>query len=182
MENPLVRHRETVFALLRVAAGVLYACHGAQKLFGWLGGFGPQGGVAPLASLMGLAGVIEFSGGALIALGLFTRPIAFLCSGQMAAAYFMAHAPRGFWPIQNGGELAVLYCFLFLFVAARGAGAWSLDSAILGSGKAPPSVPSPGAWSPDALPERRPSSVRRFITKRAGSESNRSLHTGEQKK
>jgi putative oxidoreductase len=145
MENPLVRHRETAYAFLRFVAGTLYACHGAQKLFGWLGGFGPSGGVAPLGSLMGLAGVIEFSGGFLIALGLFTRPVAFLCSGQMAVAYFMAHAPRGFWPIQNGGELAVLYAFFFLFVAARGAGALSLDKAMLGPGARASAVSRPPA-------------------------------------
>jgi putative oxidoreductase len=140
------RWSEAAFAVLRFVAGTLYACHGAQKLLGWLGGFGPSGGTAPVASLMGLAGAIELCGGVLIALGLVTRPVAFLCSGQMAVAYFMAHAPRGFWPIRNGGELAVVYCFLFLFVAARGAGVFSLDAAVFGSRTRRPSAsPQPRA-------------------------------------
>ena len=79
-------------------------------------------------SLMGAAGIIEVVGGTLIAIGLFTSPVAFIASGEMAFAYFMAHAPRGFWPIMNGGELAVLYCFLFLYFAAVGSGRWSVDS------------------------------------------------------
>jgi putative oxidoreductase len=82
-----------------------------------------------------VAGVIELAGGMLIAVGLLTRPFAFLCSGEMAVAYFMSHAMKGAWPIENGGELAVVYCFLFLYVAARGAGVFSLD-AILGAGRA----------------------------------------------
>jgi putative oxidoreductase len=131
MERLLARHSETMYALLRMVAGLLFASHGAQKLFGWLGGFGGQPGAsAPLASLMGLAGVIEFFGGVLIAVGLFTRPAAFLASGQMAVAYLMAHAPRGPWPIQNQGELALLYAFLFLYVSSRGAGLISLDAAL----------------------------------------------------
>jgi putative oxidoreductase len=77
---------------------------------------------------MGLAGVIEFVGGTLLLLGMFSRPVAFMLSGQMAVAYFLRHAPNGFWPALNGGELAALYCFIFLFVAAAGPGAWSLDS------------------------------------------------------
>jgi putative oxidoreductase len=142
------RSSEAVYAALRFVAGTLYACHGAQKVFGWLGGFGPSGGMAPLGSLMGLAGVIELFGGALIALGLFTRPVAFLCSGQMAVAYFMAHAPKGFWPIQNGGELAVVYSFFFLFVATRGAGVFSLDEAVFGPRVSPP---APSSSSPRPL-------------------------------
>jgi putative oxidoreductase len=112
---------------LRIVAGLLFLQHGAQKLFGLLGGFGESGGTAPLLSLMGLAGVIEFFGGLLMALGLFAGWAAFVASGQMAVAYFMAHAPQGFFPIQNRGELAVLYCFMFLYVATRGAGIWSID-------------------------------------------------------
>jgi putative oxidoreductase len=140
------RWSEAAFTALRLVAGLLYACHGAQKLLGWPGGFGPSGGTVPVVSLIGLAGVIELSGGALIALGLLARPVAFVCSGQMAAAYFMAHAPKGFWPILNGGELAVVYCFFFLFVAARGAGALSLDAAVLGSSEIRRSAsPSPRA-------------------------------------
>ena len=109
-------------------AGLLFLCHGAQKLLGVLGGFGAPGATAPLFSLMGLAGVIELVGGALIAIGLGTSYVAFIASGQMAAAYFMAHAPHGFWPILNQGELAALYCFLFLFMAAYGSGSWSVDA------------------------------------------------------
>jgi putative oxidoreductase len=123
MESLLSRYSEPTYALLRLVAGILFACHGAQKLFGWLGGQS----VAP-ASLMGVAGIIELVGGTCIALGLLTRPLAFLCSGEMAVAYFTAHASRAPWPIENHGELAVLYAFLFLYVAARGAGAPSLDA------------------------------------------------------
>ena len=109
------------YALLRIVAGLLFAQHGVQKLFGLLGGT-----QQPLMSQMGLAGIIETFGGLAIALGLFTSPVAFVASGQMAVAYFQAHLPRGFWPIQNGGELAVLNCFLFLYIASRGSGKWSL--------------------------------------------------------
>jgi putative oxidoreductase len=131
MERLMGRHSEGTYAVLRIVAGLLFACHGAQKLFGWLGGFaGQPEATAPLVSLMGLAGVLELFGGLLIAIGLFTRPMAFLCSGQMAVAYFMAHAPRGFWPVQNEGELAVVYAFLFLYVSARGAGLFSVDAAL----------------------------------------------------
>jgi putative oxidoreductase len=87
---------------------------------------GVQGGTVPLLSLMGLAGLIELGAGLLIAGGVLTRPAAFLASGEMAFAYWLAHAPQGFWPIQNRGELAVLNCFLFLYIMSRGAGPWSL--------------------------------------------------------
>lgn len=113
-----------LLAILRIAAGFLFLQHGTQKLFGFPPG---EHGTPELFSLMGLAGVLEFVGGLLIVLGLFTRPVAFILSGLMAVAYFMAHAPQAPLPLQNGGELAVLYCFLFLFLAAAGAGAWSLD-------------------------------------------------------
>lgn len=116
---------------LRVVAGFMFLQHGAQKLFGWLGGFGgTPGQTAELMSLMGLAGVLEFFGGALILLGLLTRPVAFLLAGQMAVAYFRAHAPQGFWTIQNGGELAALYAFVFLLLVAIGPGSVSLDAAL----------------------------------------------------
>ena len=117
MERVLGRFAPFIYAALRIVAGLLFACHGAQKLFGVFGGQS-----MPLMSQMGLAGVIEFGGGLLIAIGLFTSLAAFIASGEMAAAYFMAHAPRGPVPIQNGGELAALYCFLFLYIAARGTG------------------------------------------------------------
>lgn len=126
MDRILGKFSPQIYALVRIVAGLLFAQHGAQKLFGLLGGFG-DGGTAPLFSIMGLAGVIEFFGGILIALGLLCSWAAFLASGQMAVAYFRVHAPRGFFPIQNEGELAMLYCFLFLYIASRGAGVWSLD-------------------------------------------------------
>lgn len=113
--------------LLRVVAGLLVFQHGAQKLFGWFGGAGGSGTAVELTSLMGLAGVLECLGGAAIVLGLFTRPVAFLLAGELAVAYFMAHQPRGAWPIENQGEVAVLFSFIFLFLSARGAGILSLD-------------------------------------------------------
>jgi putative oxidoreductase len=115
---------EPTYALLRFFAGVLLACHGAQKLFGVLGG---QVAEAPL---MKFGGVIEFAGGLLIAVGLLTPWAAFLASGMMAVAYFKAHAPQDFWPIVNKGELAVVYAFLFLFIFAYGGGRYSLDALI----------------------------------------------------
>ncbi|MEI9814432.1 MAG: DoxX family protein [Acidobacteriota bacterium] len=109
-------------SVLRVIAGFTFSLHGYQKLFGLFGG--PQVG---LGSMIGLASVLETIGGGLIILGLFTRPAAFLLSGQMAVAYFMVHFPMSFWPIVNGGEITVLYCFIFLWLSAAGAGSWSLD-------------------------------------------------------
>ena len=114
-----------LLSILRIVAALLFMAHGTQKLFAWPVGE-PQSTV-PLFSLMGLAGLLETFGGLLLALGLFTRPVAFVLAGEMAVAYFMAHAPRGFWPILNGGELPVLFCFLFLYLAAAGGGSWSLD-------------------------------------------------------
>ena len=113
---------EASFALLRFFTGALLACHGAQKLFGAFGSHAMTG-----VPLMLVAGLIELGGGALIALGFFTRIAAFVASGEMAVAYFKSHAPHGFWPIQNKGELAVALCFAFLFIAAQGAGRYSLD-------------------------------------------------------
>jgi putative oxidoreductase len=121
MEKVLGRFAPQLYALLRIVAGVLFACHGAQKLFGVLGGQR-----ASLMTQFGLAGVIEFVGGLLIAVGMFTGLAAFIASGEMAVAYFQAHMPKSVFPILNGGELAVLYCFLFLYIAARGNGTWSL--------------------------------------------------------
>ena len=111
-------------ALLRIVSGLLFICPGGMKLFGWFGGM-PEG--VALTPLLGVAGTIEVVGGALILLGLFTRPVAFVASGEMAFAYFMGHFPNGFWPIQNHGEPAVLFCFVFLFFAACGPGPFSLD-------------------------------------------------------
>jgi putative oxidoreductase len=114
-----------LLSVLRIVAGFLMMPHGAQKLFGFLAK--PGAGAAPLDTTMAVAGTIEFFGGLLLLVGLFTRPVAFLLSGLMAAAYFMAHAPQGFWPLVNRGELAALYCFVFLFFAVAGGGPWSLD-------------------------------------------------------
>ena len=129
MEGFLGRFGPQIYALLRIVAGLLFAQHGAQKTFGLLGGFGGEpGNTAQLFSLIGLAGVIEFFGGLLIAIGLQAGIVAFIACGEMAVAYFRAHAFRAFFPIQNGGELAMLYCFLWLFIAAKGSGIWSIDA------------------------------------------------------
>jgi putative oxidoreductase len=123
------RFEEPALALLRIVAGGMLMQHGAQKLFGVLGGFGGTPGArAALVSQMGLAGVIEFFVALLVLVGLFTRPAAFLTSGMMAAAYFTAHAPNGFFPLVNQGELAALYCFVFLYLSARGGGKYSVDA------------------------------------------------------
>ena len=118
---------------LRIVAALLFMQHGAQKLFGALGG--PQ--VESLASQFGLAGILEFGGGLLLAVGLFTRPVAFLLSGEMAVAYFTAHLPQGFWPILNQGELAAFYCFTWLFFSANGPGKYSLDAWRAGQSQSP---------------------------------------------
>jgi putative oxidoreductase len=115
-------YREPIFALTRIVVGFLFALHGAQKLFGLFGGAPAE--MAP--ALRYGAGAIEFVGGALIGLGLRTRWAAFLCSGQMAVAYFMVHQPMGLLPIENHGELAALYSWIFLLIAATGDGIWSL--------------------------------------------------------
>lgn len=116
-------------SLLRIAAGFTFWLHGLQKLLGFFGGMG-HGRAAHLLSLLGVAGVLESFGGVLILLGLYTRPVAFILCGEMAVAYFKQHAPHGFWPIANGGELAVLYCFIFLLLTSAGAGPLSLDRLI----------------------------------------------------
>jgi putative oxidoreductase len=126
-----------LLSVLRIIAGFLMVAHGAQKLFGVL--IPPDMPAMPafsLLSLMGVAGVLEFFGGLLILLGLFTRPAAFILSGLMAVAYFMAHAPGGFWPVMNHGELAVIYCFVFLYLAFAGGGEWSIDR-LFGRGAQP---------------------------------------------
>lgn len=114
-------------SLLRIVAGLLFICPGAMKLLGWFGGMPAGIQVTPLLTA---AGVIELVGGLLILLGLFTRSVAFIASGEMAFAYFMGHFPQGFWPIQNHGEPAVLFCFIFLFLWGNGPGPFSLDHAI----------------------------------------------------
>jgi len=118
-------HADKIYAVMRIFVGLLFMEHGLQKLFGLFGGAPAE---APPFVVYG-AGGIELIGGALVAVGLFAAPAAFLCSGMMAAAYFMAHASKGFFPILNGGELAVLYCWAFLVIAAKGPGIWSVDAA-----------------------------------------------------
>jgi putative oxidoreductase len=125
MNGTLARNTEWTFAPMRFVAGLLFACHGAQKLFGAFGGQ-----VMTASTLIMTAGIIEFVGGLLIAIGLLTRVAAFIASGEMAVAYFKSHAPQGPWPIQNKGEAAVFYCFVFLFIAAHGAGRYSLDAVL----------------------------------------------------
>ena len=122
MERWLVKHSEVCYAVMRIVVGLLFACHGAQKLFGVFGGQN-----LPATPLMITAGVIELVGGGLVALGLFAGYAAFVASGEMAAAYFQSHAASGFWPIVNQGELAVLYCFVFLYIASKGSGRLSVD-------------------------------------------------------
>jgi putative oxidoreductase len=114
-----------ILSVLRIVAAFLFMPHGAQKLFGFLA---PQHAVLPpLLSLLGLAGVLEFFGGLFLLLGLFTRPVAFILSGEMAVAYFMVHAPKGFWPLMNGGDLAAILCFVFLYLSVAGGGTWSVE-------------------------------------------------------
>ncbi|HEY6280783.1 MAG TPA: DoxX family protein [Burkholderiales bacterium] len=114
-----------LLSVLRIVTAFLFIQHGSMKLLG----FPPSDAFAglKLISLIGFAGVLELFGGLLVLFGLFTRPVAFILSGEMAFAYFMAHAPHGFSPILNHGELAVLYCFVFLYLAVAGGGVWSID-------------------------------------------------------
>ena len=125
MASFLARYQEPAYALLRIVAGFLFLWHGSQKLFGFP--IAPGGAVPGIITWV--AGPIELVGGGLIAIGLFTRWSAFLCSGQMAVAYWSFHALRALTPLENHGELAILYCFVFLLVAARGPGIWSVDAA-----------------------------------------------------
>ena len=116
-----------LLSVLRIVTAFLYFCHGTQKMFGL-----PVAARGPLdlMSLSGASAVLEVVGGVLLMLGLFSRPVAFILSGHMAFAYFIGHASRGFWPIANGGELAVMFCFTFLYIAAAGPGPWSVDAAM----------------------------------------------------
>lgn len=123
------RAKEATMFLLRVVSGLMFMQAGGMKVLNWFGGVPAQfGGQPKLLSQLGIGGLMELVGGALLMLGLFTRPVAFLLSGEMAVAYFQFHQPGGFWPIQNHGEPAVLFCFVFLLFAAHGAGKWSLDA------------------------------------------------------
>ena len=129
MNRWLGKQSEWIYAVMRMVVGLLFACHGAQKLFGVLG---KEARISDPQALV--AGIIEFGGGLMVALGLWAGIAAFLSSGLMAVAYFMAHAPRGFFPIVNRGELAVVYSFVFLYIAAKGSGILSID-ALLGRKK-----------------------------------------------
>src|SRR5262249_11638832 len=129
-EGRMDRFKAVTFVLLRVVAGFLFVHHGGQKLFAWFGGIPPNGAAAPVLSQAWIGGFLEFFGGLLILIALFTRPVAFILAGEMAVAYFQFHQPGGLLPIQNHGEGAVLYCFIFLLFAAWGAGEWSVDAAL----------------------------------------------------
>lgn len=116
-----------LLSVLRIIAAIIFIQPGTMKLFGFPMTM-PGGGTVELVSQMGLAGVLEVFGGALLLVGLFTRPVAFILSGEMAVAYFQGHAPSGLWTVVNGGGLAVLFCFLWLYISAAGAGPWSIDA------------------------------------------------------
>jgi putative oxidoreductase len=124
MEKALAAFAPHAYATLRIIAGLLFVCHGGQKVFGWFGGQ-----PVPLGSLFGVAGMIEIVFGLLITIGLLTSYAAFIASGEMAVAYFMGHFPKSFWPLENQGEPAVLFCFIFLYMATHGSGIWSVDAA-----------------------------------------------------
>ena len=117
-----------VLSILRISAAFLFVQYGTTKLFAYPAALMPGGGTASLTSLAGVAGASELVGGALLLVGLFTRPVAFVLSGEMAVAYFMGHAGQGFWPVLNGGAPAVFFAFLWLYVSAVGPGPWSIDA------------------------------------------------------
>ncbi len=120
----MVRWKSELLSVFRFFTAFTFIQHGTQKMFGF-----PAAAREPfeLFTRSGVAGILEVVGGALLLVGLFTRPTAFVMSGLMAFAYFLVHAPRGFWPLPNGGDLAIVYCFAFLYLAAAGGGKWSLD-------------------------------------------------------
>ena len=124
MEKTLVRFAPNAFAILRIITGLLFVAHGGQKVFGWFGGQ-----PFPLGSLFGIAGIIEIVLGILVTIGLLTSFAAFIASGEMAVAYFIGHFPKSFWPLENEGEPAVLFCFIFLYMATQGSGIWSVHAA-----------------------------------------------------
>jgi len=120
---------QIAYFLLRIVAGFLFLQLGGMKLFGWFGGM-PGGGTAPFISQIWIGALLEVAGGILIMTGLFTRVVAFILSGEMAVAYFQFHQPNGFWPVQNQGVPAVLFCFIYLYMSAKGGGGWSMDAFI----------------------------------------------------
>jgi len=127
--SQLSKLQGAALSAMRIVVALTFATHGSQKLLGF-----PSGKIVQYASMMGFAGFLELAGGILLLLGLYTRPVAFLLSGEMAVAYFTAHAHQGLWPIVNGGERAVLYCFAFLYLSTAGAGPLSLDKILRKTG------------------------------------------------
>jgi len=123
MEGKLSAYSPQALAVLRIVTALLFIEHGTQKLFG----FPPSDMAGGASGLMLVAGILEVFGGLLVLVGLFTRPVAFVLSGMMAVAYFMAHAPQSFFPVINQGDAAILFCFVFLYLAFAGPGAWSID-------------------------------------------------------
>jgi putative oxidoreductase len=115
-------------SVLRIVAAFLFIQFGTAKLLAFPAAIMPGGGTVPIVSLLGLAAILESCGGLLLLVGLFTRPVAFVLSGEMAVAYLIGHAPHGFWPVLNQGHPAVLFCFVWLYLSAAGAGPWSLDA------------------------------------------------------
>jgi putative oxidoreductase len=125
--NDLDRYAPYALAALRIVAALIFMEHGTQKLFGFPAP--PERGLPPVLSLFGIGAILEFVGGLFILVGLFTRPVAFVLSGEMAVAYWLFHAPQSIYPILNGGDAAILYCFVFLLLVFTGPGAWSIDGA-----------------------------------------------------
>jgi len=119
-----------LLSILRIVVAFMFIQVGSAKWFAFPAAVMPGGGTAPVGSLVWVAAVLEVVGGALLLLGLFTRPVAFILAGEMAFAYFMGHAPSGFWPVLNQGQPAIFYCFFFLYLSAAGPGPWSLDAMI----------------------------------------------------
>src|SRR5205823_6758914 len=139
--NALNRYVDPIYCILRLIIGLMYACHGGQKILGF-----PPGGHGPPTEMMGwVAGWIELAGGLLIAFGFLARLGAFIAAGEMAVAYFMVHAKMGYFPIQNHGELAILFCWFCLFVVFHGAGSWSLDALLFGKRSSPAPSAAPAA-------------------------------------
>ena len=139
--NSLNRFADPVFCILRLIAGLMFACHGGQKILGF-----PPGGHGAPEDMMGMIGAwIELAGGFMIAFGLLARLAAVFAAGEMAVAYFTVHAKMGYFPIQNHGELAVLFCWFSLFVVFHGAGRWSLDALLFGKRSSPPPTAAPAA-------------------------------------
>ena len=125
-----------LLSILRIVAAFVFFQVGSAKIFAFPAAVMPDGGTAPLTSLPGFAGSLEVVGGTLLLLGLFTRPVAFLLAGEMAFAYFIGHAPQGFWPVLNGGQPAILFCFIWLYISAAGPGPWSIDALLRRSPRA----------------------------------------------